>query len=110
MTPIKILLALPLLALVLLFLTRLQNQTFYRLSLILVALAGLTLVLFPELSTQIAVAVGVGRGVDLVIYIGGVVFFIGMVVLYSKLRRIERTQTEIIRNMTLNQAKPLNQA
>ena len=69
MTPIKILLALPLLALVLLFLTRLHNQTFYRLSLMLVAVAGIALVLFPELSAQIARYVGVGRGVDLVIYI-----------------------------------------
>jgi small membrane protein len=106
MTPIKILLAVPLLALALLFLTRLQNQTFYRLSLIGIALAGVVLVVFPELAAAVAHAAGVGRGVDLVIYIGGVVFFIAMVVLFSKLRQVERTQTEIIRQMTLTQAKP----
>jgi len=104
MTPIKLLLALPLLALLLFVITRLHNQTFYRLLLIAVTLCGIGLVMYPDISARIAAYLGVGRGVDLVIYVGGVVVFIVLVALYAKLRRIQQVQTEIIRQLTLAQA------
>lgn len=109
MTPIKILLALPLLILILYFLTRLNDKTVYRVSLILIASAGIGLILFPNASNIIANALGVGRGTDLVFYVGAIIFFIALLVFYSKLKRIERTQTEIIRQMAIDQSKQPDQ-
>ncbi|QJW91712.1 DUF2304 domain-containing protein [Spirosoma taeanense] len=105
MTPIKILLALPLLLLILRFVTRLHDKTVYRISLILISAVGIGLILFPDASNVIANALGVGRGTDLVLYVGAVIFFITLLVLYSKLKKIEATQTEIIRQMAIDQSK-----
>ena len=107
MTPIKILLALPLVLIILRFLPRLNDKTVYRVSLIFVALVGICLILFPDISNIVANKLGVGRGTDLVLYVGAVIFFISLIVLSSKLKKIEETQTEIIRQMTIEQGRKL---
>ncbi len=109
MINIKIILLIPLVLLIIFFLPRLRNKTFYRLSLIGVSAVGIVFVLFPGLTDQLAHLVGVGRGADLVTYIFIVFFFMAGIILYSKIRKLEADQTELIRKITLQRAEKLNQ-
>ena len=59
---------------------------------LLVASAGLYFVWMPEHSTQLAEAVGIGRGVDLILYIWVCLSLIVLLNLHLKLR----TQMELI--------------
>jgi hypothetical protein len=104
LSPIKILLIVPLLLLILLFVSRLRNQTVYRFSLILIALIGIFFVINPEFTTTLAHKLNVGRGTDLLFYICAIAGFIAVLMLYSKLRKIETTQTQIIRNAAIESA------
>src|SRR6476620_733689 len=108
LSTIKILLIVPLLLLILLFVSRLRNQTVYRFSLILIALVGIFFVINPEFTTTLAHKLNVGRGTDLLFYICAVAGFIALLLLYSKLRKIEATQTQIIRNAAVDSGHKLN--
>lgn len=105
MTNIKIILIVPLLILIVLILPRLRNQTTSRLSLVLLSLLGVFFVLFPSVTNQLAHLVGVGRGADLVNYLFIVFFFLFGILIYSKIRKIQQVQTEIIRKIAIQQAR-----
>ncbi len=106
-SPIKIILIIPLLMLILFFVPKMQNRIVYRFSLILIALAGIFFVINPDFTTELAHKLNVGRGTDLLFYLCAVAGFISILMLYSKLRRIEATQTEIIQNAAIENAKKL---
>lgn len=63
--------------------------------------AAAVLVLWPELSSRFAAAVGVGRGVDLVLYIAILAIFYLLFRLIVRLERIERSITDIVRKDAL---------
>src|SRR5580698_6371612 len=105
MSPIKIILIIPLLLLVIFFVVQLRNRTFYRFSLIIISIIGIFFVVDPDFSTTIAKKLNVGRGTDLLFYLCAVAGFISLLMLYSKLRKIEGTQTAIIRNMAVENAR-----
>ncbi len=104
-TPIKIILLIPLVLLVFLFVVQMRNRVVYRLSLVFIALVGIFFVLSPETSTALAHKLNVGRGTDLLLYLCAIAGFISATVIYSKLRRIEAVQTEIIQNMAIENAR-----
>lgn len=105
MLNIKVILLVPLVGLILFYITRLRNKTFYRLTLIGISALGVLFVLFPTIPNEIAHMVGVGRGTDLVTYIFIVVFFLAGVNLYSKIRKLEADQTELVRKIALEKAR-----
>ena len=107
-SPIKIILIVPLVLLVLLFIVQLRNRTFYRFSLILIVLIGIFFVINPDFTTTLAHKLNVGRGTDLLFYICAVAGFIALLMLYSKLRKIETIQTQIIQNAAIESAKKKN--
>ena len=64
-------------------------------------LAGIGLVIFPEVTNRLAHALGVGRGVDLIFYFC-ILFFIFIILkLYARIRRLEQLMTKVIRNNSL---------
>ena len=66
-------------------------------------------VLFPELTTTVANAVGVGRGTDLILYLLVVGSVFAVVMLASRLMSIENTLTELVRQLAiLNAERPEN--
>jgi hypothetical protein len=73
---------------------------------VLVASAGIYFVWMPEHSTQLAELVGIGRGVDLILYIWVCISLIVLLNLHLKLR----TQTELIttlaRKLAIAEAQP----
>lgn len=107
MLNIKVILLIPLLLLIVFYLPKLGNRTFYRLTLIGISLVGILFVLFPSLTDKLAHFVGVGRGADLVTYLFIVFFFLAGITLYSKIRKLEADQTEIVRKIAVLRAEEL---
>jgi hypothetical protein len=107
LSPIKIILIIPLLFIIFLFVLQLRNRTTYRFTLILIALAGILFVIYPDFTTRLAHKINVGRGTDLLFYFCALAGFIAMIILYSKLRSIELVQTRIIQNMAVDSAQEL---
>jgi hypothetical protein len=78
--------------------------------------AGVT-VLWPNVTSRLAKAVGIGRGADLVFYCAILVLLCGIWMLYIRLRRVRREITLLVRHVALLDAerelasdKPLNAA
>lgn len=107
LSPIKVILIVPLLLLILFFVLKMQNRIVYRFSLILIALTGIAFVINPDFTTELAHKLNVGRGTDLLFYLCAIAGFISILMLYSKLRRLEATQTQIIQNAAVESAKKL---
>ena len=64
-------------------------------------------VLFPEFTTTVANAVGVGRGTDLILYLLVVGSVFAVVMLATRLMSIENTLTELVRQLAiLNADRP----
>lgn len=105
MSPIKIVLLIPLLAIAILFVLQLRNKTFYRATLIVLMLVGIVFVLDPDLTTAIAHMLNVGRGADLLFYVCIIAGICVTLIFYSKIRSIEEQQTAIIREQALAQAQ-----
>lgn len=64
-------------------------------------LAGIVLVIFPEVTNRIAHALGVGRGVDLIFYFCILFFMFIILKLYARIRRLEQFMTKMIRNNSI---------
>lgn len=72
---------------------------------VLVAVAAVVSVLFPDSLTTIAEAVGVGRGADLLLYVLVVTFMLTSVVLFRRVGVLERRYTELVRSVALQRAR-----
>ena len=73
---------------------------------LLVASAGLYFVWMPEHSTQLAETVGIGRGVDLILYIWVCLSLIVLLNLHLKLRTQMELITALARKIALTDARP----
>lgn len=62
--------------------------------------------LVPSVASYFAVLVGVGRGADLVTYLALLLGFYLLLKLFTKVERIERQLTSLVRALALNGAKP----
>jgi hypothetical protein len=102
--PIQLIIFFLLLAVMFVYFKRLRSKLLDRLIVLIIGSLGLLMALVPEWSNLIANAVGVGRGVDLVIYLSiiGLVFL--WISLYTKIRDLETLQTQLVRNLAINQA------
>ena len=75
-----------------------------RLFFILQFIAGGIFVLFPDLTSQLGKLLGVGRGTDLVLYFLVVLFYMTVLFFIAALRRFERRQTIILRQIAIQNA------
>ena len=73
---------------------------------VLVMLAAALSVLFPDALTEVANAVGIGRGADLLLYVLVVTFMFLSVVFFRRLTELERRYTQLARRMAVLQALP----
>jgi hypothetical protein len=109
MTAVQILLLASLFLIVLYIYLRLRSSVVDAVVFILLALIGAALVVFPDYTTVIANKIGIGRGVDMVIYFS--ILFLGFVCLklYARIRRLEQTLTTIIRESAMLNARALEE-
>ena len=105
MTGIKILLTTGVAFIAVYFFLRLRNSIFDILILMLLIIAAVVFILFPDITNSIANKLGVGRGADLVFYTSILIFWFVILKLYSKIRKLEQTHTEIIRKEAIREAE-----
>jgi hypothetical protein len=103
--PIQLIIFFLLLALMGFYLTRLRSKLADRLIVIIVGSFGLLMVMMPELSNRIAHVVGVGRGVDLVMYLSIIGLMFLWIGTYTRIRDLETQQTRLVRSLALAQAR-----
>lgn len=103
MTLIQIIL-LSLFAFLALYLIYFRSRLRDRLIAVLFFLIAVAAVLFPDATTVIAQSVGVGRGTDLLVYLSIVAGIFAVLLLYGKISRCERLQTELVRELALRDA------
>ncbi len=104
---IQLILILPLFLLVALYLKRFRSLLMDRLIILALGMSGITLVVKPEWSSQLAGLVGVGRGVDLIMYLAFVGLGFISLILYTKLRQLEQRMTELARQGAIQHASRL---
>jgi small membrane protein len=108
MKPIQFILVLFMLIIAGAYFLRLRKKTYDRLIVIFFIVAGIILVMVPDLSAEIARLVGVGRGVDLVLYLGLLGLSFVCLLLYSKIRELEATLTDLVRLIAIAEASNPN--
>lgn len=94
---IQPLLACALVATFVLYFGYLRSSLVDRLFAALIFCAGFLAILFPQLTNSVANFLGVGRGTDLCFYIISVAAMFSLVLLYSKISRLEKLNTKLIR-------------
>jgi hypothetical protein len=77
----------------------------YRLLALLLFLTATTLIIFPDLTTTIAHALGVGRGADLLLYVSLIAGIDAALLLYLRIRDLEQKITRLVRDVALRDAR-----
>jgi hypothetical protein len=89
------------------FLTRLGKRIMDILFLSSMVSTAAIFIIWPDITNKIAFKLGVGRGADLVFYISILIFWLIIVKLFDRIRKLEQMLTEITRNDAILQAKSL---
>jgi hypothetical protein len=71
----------------------------------LVWLAAGVATAWPDVTSRVARALGIGRGADLVMYCAVVVMMIGFWMTYIRLRQLRREVTLLVRHLAIAQAE-----
>ncbi len=105
MKPIQFILIPLFVFLMVVFGRKLKGHPFLRVVVLLLLLLGIIFTAYDESSTYLANALGIGRGVDLVMYLSLLGLGVGCLLLYLRTLRLERMLTELIRKDALDKAE-----
>ncbi len=82
-----------------------RHQAIRRLLVFVALIAGVVVVIWPGLLSELARLVGVGRGVDLLFYLALVAALIYVVSEYKRSVQLTRTTTQLAREIALTEAR-----
>ncbi len=102
---LKIFLILVLSFVILLLALSSRFRTYQRITIIFFYLFLTYLILFPKQADIVANFFGVGRGVDLVIYLSIAVLTLVVAILYAKVKVNERAITKIVRDIAIMKSR-----
>ena len=105
MTPIQPILIFLLLSGTIFYIRKRRSALLDRLVVLAIAGLAIGLVANPALTIKIAHRMGVGRGVDLIIYLTLFGLGFSILLIFSKVRDLEARLTEVARNAALKGAK-----
>jgi hypothetical protein len=89
-----------------LYAMRVRSIVWDRVVLLALAGGGIVLALQPDLATDVANAIGIGRGTDLLVYVFVLFSLFHIVHIGSRLRRMERQITKLARASALERSTP----
>ena len=72
--------------------------------------ATATAILKPEITRVIAMALGIGRGADLVFYFGILATAIGFFLFFLRFKKLETDITKLVRHIAVQEAKKAKQS
>ena len=110
MSLIQLLLVLASLGLLFIYFTFFRSVLIDRVVAVTLFLISLVVIVFPDYTTLIANAVGVGRGTDLFLYLFATLALFAALVLYSRIERLERMHTELIRMLAVKNPEQVPRA
>jgi len=105
MNPIQPLLVLLLGIVAAIYFARLQTRLNDRVAVAVLVCVGIGMVIFPQGTVFLAHELGVGRGVDLVMYLSFVVGGFVVLMLFSRLRSLETQLTVVVRELGILRAQ-----
>lgn len=98
---IQIILLLALIIILISYFRWFRSAVFDKILIAVIFLAGIIFVLFPDFTTKISSFLGVGRGADLLFYLAIVSFSYLIMLLYSKIKKLENQIAELVRSQAL---------
>lgn len=84
---------------------RRNKMPFHIVTVLVLIAAGAAAVVFPDLTNEVAMVVGVGRGADLVTYISLVAVLFVLVHYYAKFVELQRNVTQLARELAILRAE-----
>lgn len=105
MSGIQVILIGGVVAIFLYYVFRLRNALLDMLAIFLFSALGIFFILFPEYTNVIARKLKVGRGADLLFYVCILFFLFVILKLYARIRRLERSLTELVRQQAKQEAE-----
>jgi hypothetical protein len=108
MSGIQVLLISGVVAIFLYYLFRLRSALIDLVALGLFSGLAIFFILSPEYTSAIAQKLGVGRGADMLFYICILFFLFVILKLYARVRRLEETLTDMVRQQAKSEALPPN--
>ena len=106
MRPVQFILIVLLLAGAYTYFSRLRTGVLDRLIVLFLAAMGIAMTVVPDFTTTVANAVGVGRGVDLFFYLAILGLAFVCLLLYSRIRELQESVTELTRALAIKRADP----
>jgi hypothetical protein len=106
MTPIQILLVVISVVIVLIYFQRLRSRLLDRGVFFVLAILAIAMVMRPDWANDVAHYLGVGRGADLLTYLGISGLAVLWLGLYTRQRDLDVRLTELARRLTILQAEP----
>ena len=98
---IQLILIISLLAILVSYFRWFRSAVMDKLLIACILLAGILLVVFPDVTNKLALALGVGRGADLVFYLFIVAFCYLLLLVYAKIKKLEQQLAELTRRQAL---------
>lgn len=101
---IQVILLLSLIIIIISYFRWFRSAVFDKILIALIFFAGILFVIFPDFTTKISSFLGVGRGADLLFYLSIVSFSYLIMLLYSKIKKLENQLAELVRSQALSGA------
>ena len=86
-----------------------RTKVLYRLVALALFLAAPILIIFPDFTTVIAHALGVGRGTDLLLYFSLVAGIYVVLLMYLRIRALDQKIADLTRAIALGNARKIDQ-
>jgi small membrane protein len=102
---IQLILLLALIILLISYFRWFRSAAFDKILIALIFLTGILFVLFPDTTTKISLFLGVGRGADLLVYAAVISFGYIVLLLYSKIKKLESQLAELVRYQAIKGAQ-----
>ncbi|UCG52130.1 MAG: DUF2304 domain-containing protein [Candidatus Latescibacterota bacterium] len=105
MRPVQFILIVLLLLLTYVYFSRLRSGLLDRVIVLVFAAIGIVMTVIPDFTTTVANFIGVGRGVDLFFYLAILGLAFMCLLLYSKIRDLEASITDLTRTVATKGAR-----
>jgi hypothetical protein len=87
------------------YFSRVRSGASDRLFLLGFGIVMIIIILQPSLATDVANFLGIGRGADLLLYLFSLFVVFCLILIYQKLRALDRTNTQIVRALSIMTAR-----